>query len=120
MAWRSAMEQFYLHLVNYYKTHSDQLTQAQWRRIESLTLYIVHLCSVDNQFTTLDQQNTQYCSLDILYYIITLNIPTWFDPQGLIISESNESNTIQKQTSNLCIQQKEVKELNSQNVGTYL
>jgi hypothetical protein len=34
---------------------------------------------------------------DILYYIITLNSATCFDPQGIIIRELNQSNTAQTQ-----------------------
>jgi len=36
-------------------------------------------------------QNEHNCSLDIIY--ITLNIPAYFNPQGTIIRESNQSNT---------------------------
>jgi hypothetical protein len=50
-----------------------------------------------------------------LYYKITLNIPTSFDPQGIIIRKSNLSNASQNQTSNLC------REYNKSNtLGTYL
>jgi hypothetical protein len=32
-----------------------------------------------------------------LYYNITLNIPTCFDSQGIVVRESTQSNTAQKQ-----------------------
>ena len=54
------------------------------------------------QFTTLDQQNAQCSSLyiyiilyfyyTILYYIITLSIPTCFRPHGIIIREKVSNN----------------------------
>jgi hypothetical protein len=47
-------------------------------------------------------QKAQYCSLDISYYSVPLNITTCFDLQGIIIRESNERDATQNQTSNLC------------------
>jgi hypothetical protein len=45
-------------------------------------------CIIGNYIKTQNQQNAQICSLDI--YNITLNIPTRFGLQGVIIRESNQ------------------------------
>ena len=45
------------------------------------------------QFGTLRPTKGAILFLRYLYYNITLNIPTCFDPQGLIIREPNQSNT---------------------------
>ena len=47
---------------------------------------------IDNWFTTLNRQSAYNFSLDI--YHVTLNIPTCFDQQGIIIMESNQSSTV--------------------------
>ena len=56
--------------------------------------------SLTDQFTTLRPTKCTILFVTCLYYI-TLNIPTCFDLQGIIIGESNPSNTAQNQTSKL-------------------
>jgi len=49
--------------------------------------------TVVNQFATLNQQNAQYSSLDVYNYI-TLKIPACFNPQRLMIKQTNQRNTV--------------------------
>jgi hypothetical protein len=65
--------------------------------IQTLQLYIAHSvhCLLKNS-----QNSTKRCTIEFLKYLrynTTLNIPTFFDLQGIIIREPNRNNTT-KQT----------------------
>ena len=48
---------------------------------------------INNTIHDTNQQNKQNRSLRIYYDNMTMNIRTYFDPQGIFIRESNQSNT---------------------------
>jgi hypothetical protein len=48
--------------------------------------------TVDKQFPPFKQNDAQCCSY--LYGNITLNSPTYFDPQGIIIREPNQTEAV--------------------------
>ena len=52
------------------------------------------LCVIEFRFSTLNKQDAQSCSLDILQYNIVLNIATCFVPQGTIIRESQHATVL--------------------------
>jgi hypothetical protein len=64
-------------------------------KYEDLILFI--LCIVDIQLTTLRPTKCTILFPDILYYNIAWNTATCFDSKGIIIRESNQSNTAQNQ-----------------------
>ena len=112
----------FLHTQGYYLQTGTQHLAANGTHLSTNFNFILYnTCIVDIRNTqptkctilfilyTVDIRNTQPTKytllfLRYLYYNITLNVPTCFEPQRIIIREPNQSNTTQNQISHFYTQ----------------
>jgi hypothetical protein len=77
-------------------------------------------CTVHNQFTTLRPTKCTVLYLSYLYYNITLNIPTCFDPQVIIIREPTKAILHKTKLATFVHRKYYVQESNGSNVDNCL